>query len=130
MMKKELLIIFIVLFAGMADGTKDKLQFHYGKSIFAELSTEKQSYFNPSVSWKLKYKNVEAKDYRPRFPLATSALVFLTDFWHLIKQLHEVLLFTAIAFAMKIRSKLIWAIPAYAAYKIGFYLMYNWLLVA
>ena len=128
-MKKQILILLsVVLLAGIADGTKDKILFHYGKSIFSKLPADKQTCFNPQISWKLKYKDVEAGDYRPRFPLSKSALVFVTDFWHLLKQIWEILIFGAISLAAWLRPKWYWIIGSYAIYKGGFYLMYDFVL--
>ncbi|MEM8524281.1 MAG: hypothetical protein AAGG68_06545 [Bacteroidota bacterium] len=108
----------------------DKLQFHYGKSIFAQLSAEKQIFFNPQESWKLKYKNVAAKDYRPRFPLSTTLLVSFTDAWHLLKLFWEAALFLALFLAVGMKGKMAWwwIILTYLVYKSSFYVMWEWLL--
>jgi len=47
---KNFLILLCVSFAGASNGTMDKLQFHYGKSVFSKLSEEQQAFFNPQES--------------------------------------------------------------------------------
>jgi len=69
--------------AGWANAVMDKLQFRYDRSLFARFNN--QQFWDPSISWKNKYKDYDAGDERPRFPLATTALVALTDGWHLMQ---------------------------------------------
>lgn len=72
--------VFAVLLMAAASAVMDKLWFHYDKSIWAE--SKRQQFWNPRISWKNKYK---ADGKTPRFPGATTWLVFLTDGWHLAK---------------------------------------------
>lgn len=89
---KKYWIIFaclgLIATGGMLNGTMDKLQFHYNKSVFPK-GQEKllwlgEEYWNPAISWKNKYKDWPS-DPRPAFPGATTWLVSLTDAWHLLK---------------------------------------------
>lgn len=83
------MIVKLILFAlaGVFNAVMDKLQFHYGKSIFPNNDTDKFlgggiQYWKPSISWKNKYKDWDGGDKRPKFLFAKTALVFLTDGWH------------------------------------------------
>ncbi|MEL6718631.1 MAG: hypothetical protein AAFO82_16515 [Bacteroidota bacterium] len=127
---KTFLLLLCVSLSGASNGTMDKLQFHYGKSIFSQLPKEKQIFFNPQESWKLKYKDVAAKDYSPRFPLSTTLLVCFTDAWHLLKLLCESTLFLALLIAVSMKGKIAWwwILVAYVFYKLSFYVMWEWLL--
>lgn len=59
----------------------DSLQFRYEKSIPKLLFKNKDSFWNPSISWKNKhkYKNKIVRN------MMSTSLVFLTDGWHLMK---------------------------------------------
>lgn len=79
----------LMLLAGATNGVMDTLQFHYGQSVFPTDPGEKllggsRQYWDPKVSWENKYKNYP-DDQRPAFPFSKTALVFLTDGWHLFQ---------------------------------------------
>ena len=61
----------------------DALQFHYQQTGFEP----DNRFWNPDISWKNKYKGGDP-DNGPAFFLSTTALVFLTDGWHLFKFLY------------------------------------------
>lgn len=79
------MILKAILFAlaGVFNAFMDKLQFHYPNSIFPKLGNDK--FWNPSVSWKNKYKDWDGGDRRAKFPFSKTTLVFLTDGWHLFQ---------------------------------------------
>jgi hypothetical protein len=91
----QLILIFI---GGVAKGCMDKVQFHFGKSIFKNFN---ENYFNPKVSCNNKYKN-GIKEQGEAFFLSTSVLVFLTDFWHLAQWVFLNSIFLAFALSTKI----------------------------
>jgi hypothetical protein len=68
----------------------DKLQFHYHKSVFANLNNK--LFWDPEISWKNKYKNGNSIE-GERFRFSSTFLVSLTDGWHLFKLLRNVLMF-------------------------------------
>ncbi|RNI30936.1 hypothetical protein EFA69_06495 [Rufibacter immobilis] len=72
------LVLLIVSYSSRA--CKDKISFHYEKSWFSRLNNP--LFWNPAVSWKNKYKDGDSGK-GERFFLSTTALVFLTDGWHL-----------------------------------------------
>jgi hypothetical protein len=126
-----LLPVVLVFGAGLGNGVMDKVQFHFGDSVFAKLSPEQQLFWNPKHSWKNKYVDWDAGDQRPAFFLATTALVALTDAWHLFQSL----MITAFVLAI-----LAYRRPAHRsryvvdflvlklAFSGGFTLMFDWLL--
>ena len=83
--------ILLVAGAGIFEAVMDKLQFHYGKSIFKLY--RKQQYWNPKLSWANKYKQ-DLKT--PKFICSTTCLVFLTDAWHFFKFLRTLVMFVGL----------------------------------
>lgn len=75
--------IILVLISGVAEGIRDKLNFHYDRSVFTKLNP---TFWNPFVSWKNKYKN---KDVAQGETFRGKYLVFTTDAWHLFKFLER-----------------------------------------
>jgi hypothetical protein len=92
------LIISLIVIAIVANSTQDEIRFHwprlFGKWFKPGTITEK--WFNPSKSWENKYIS-QNKVLRYLF---STALVFTTDFWHLLKSI--VLTFTSLAFLLVI----------------------------
>lgn len=80
------------ILAAMCNAVMDVLAFKYKKSIFKNLDPE---YWNPSISWRNKYKN-KRQDDGPAFFLSTTALVFVTDAWHLFQFLSNSLIILAV----------------------------------
>lgn len=76
------------------DAAQDTVSFHYDTSVFAR--AKNRQYFDPAVSWKNKYKDGDpAKG--AKFFGSTTFLVWLTDFWHLIKFVKMNLLWVMLA---------------------------------
>ena len=118
-------IILFTIMIGVLIAIMDKLQFHYGESIFPKDST----FWNPQLSWRNKYKNGNP-DEGPKFFGSTTFLVWLTDGWHLVKTI--MLYFIFVPFAMQFTKGwkvLGMAIFFHLIYAAGFYLMYKWILV-
>ena len=129
-----LFILLLVLLAGLSNGVMDTLQFHYSKSIFRKDSL----FWNPAMSWKNKYKTSGGellKPLTPKFPGSTTFLVWTTDGWHLFQMIMFACLRTALVLLATIRydfSTLIWIgiwFGLYAIQQLGFWIMYNHLLV-
>ena len=81
--------ITAVFLAGSFNGVMDSLQFHYGQNGWHPQGTETflggtEQYWNPAKSWTNKYKDNDVTK-GPAFFAANTALVFLTDAWHLAK---------------------------------------------
>lgn len=79
-MRVIVIVVGLLILAGACNGVMDALQFHYPKTGFSEDSR----FWNPKTSWENKWKGGDPKN-GPAFFLSTSALVFLTDGWHLFK---------------------------------------------
>lgn len=79
------LTLLFLLLAGFANGLMDMLQFKYAQSVFADLN--RLQFWNPTISWKNKYKDYDGGDRRAKFPFAKTVLVFFTDGWHLLKEI-------------------------------------------
>lgn len=90
-----IITIILIIISGIGKSIMDTLQFHYGGSIF----THNQSWWNPKITWKHKYKN---DDYTqgPAFWGSTTYLVFLTDAWHFFQFLFLNSLFISIIIAI------------------------------
>jgi fatty acid desaturase len=73
-------MIEFLIVAAFAKMIMDKLQFHFSSSVFSLLPN--QQFWDPKLSHRNKYKDGK-KENGPRFPLATTVLVFTTDAWHL-----------------------------------------------
>ena len=76
-----LLIISIVLLiiAGIGKAVMDTLQFHFSTSVFKNLVLN--YWWNPSISWRNKYKNKDPEQ-GEAFLGSTTVFCFLTDAWH------------------------------------------------
>ena len=82
-MKTILIVVALLIAAEACNGVMDALQFHYPQTGFEPDSR----FWNPAISWQNKYKGGDP-DNGPAFFLSTTALVFLTDGWHLFKFLY------------------------------------------
>ena len=71
----------LIFLAGASKGFNETLMFHW-KEFHRQFPKAPASWFNPSVSWKNKYKNNDSNA-GPKFPLSTSVLVMFTDQYHL-----------------------------------------------
>jgi len=69
--------------AGAANAVMDTLVHHYDQSIFPKMG-KAVWFWNPKVSWQRKWKDGK-KENGEAFPLSSTALVFLTDGWHLFQ---------------------------------------------
>lgn len=81
-----LVLVFLVI--GGSNAIMDVLQFRFDKSVFSRF---KGSWWNPSISWKNKWKvengellYVNGKPVE-RFFLSSTLFVFVTDAWHFFK---------------------------------------------
>lgn len=71
----------LVFLAGATKGFNETLHFHWKefKRQFPDASAE---WFNPSISWKNKYRNNDPNA-GPKFFMSTSVLIMFTDQYHL-----------------------------------------------
>lgn len=71
----------LVFIAGAAKGFNETLQFHW-KEFRRQFPNANPQWFNPTVSWKNKYKNGDPNA-GPKSFLSTSVLIMFTDQYHL-----------------------------------------------
>lgn len=76
-------IFIIIALISVGFSLWEKLLHHYDKSIFSNLNP---NFWDPSVSWKSKYKDGDPKK-GEKFLFSTTFLSFLTDSYHGIKSL-------------------------------------------
>jgi len=74
--------LFIV--AAISDAATDVISFRFENSIFSKFKNK--NWFDPSESWKNKYKNKNPQD-GPAFFGSTTCFVFLTDAWHFFQMI-------------------------------------------
>jgi ABC-type sugar transport system permease subunit len=103
MIALQVLTLLLVIVSFSCYACMWKMQFHYDRSIFADL--EDQLFWNPKVSWKNKWKRDPAYPKganivlvgEERFPFSSTFLVFWTDGFHRLQFLAHTALILAIA---------------------------------
>lgn len=83
------------------------LQFHFNGSIFRNFKN--QQFWNPGISWENKYKS-NTNVFKPKFLFSTTALVWLTDGFHLFQ--FFALNSTVIAVTIEMCNSNIWSFIA------------------
>jgi len=78
MITQYMIVGILIAIAAISKAIQDKIQFHFDRSIFKNLGV----FWNPSESWKRKYKNNDPIQ-GPAFLGSTTIFVSLTDAWHL-----------------------------------------------
>lgn len=119
-------LIFIIL-AGIFNATMDVVTYRWDKSFFKKRLNKYSQFFNPKKSWTNKYKSGVA-GLGEKFPFSTSALVFLTDWWHLAKCLMILCISLAIIFYSPIIGILDFLIY-YIVFSASFHTFFVWVLV-
>lgn len=86
----------LIFIAAIANSVGDKIQFHWGTSIFAGRGWD--SWANPQVSWRRKWKWSNGKPdlmLGEAFPGSSTVFVSFTDLWHLSKSIQLTSIFLA-----------------------------------
>jgi len=91
--KKDIAPMACFVVSGMFDGTAETLKWHYDKADKFGLN---DSFWNPEVSWKNKYKNGNP-DEGPAFFGSTTFMVGITDGYHLMRTFRNAFAVTAIS---------------------------------
>src|ERR1043166_3455719 len=82
---KDYLVTGSSLFvSGMLDGTTEAISFHYEEGFRPRFKHLNDNFWDPSLSWKNKYKN-GCVEKGPAFPGSTTFLVSTTDAYHLLR---------------------------------------------
>lgn len=100
MYKTIIMLLLFVFLAGAAKGVSDKLQFHYGKSVFSPIQNEQ--WWNPGLSWKNKYRDYDAGDKREAFLGSRTLFVWTTDAWHLAQTVETLAWVAALLLAVRL----------------------------
>jgi len=74
--------LILIFLAGISNACMDVLKVRWVRSIF--YNVKNQQWFNPSLSWKNKWKNGNPRN-GEKFLGSSTVFVFLTDFWHFSK---------------------------------------------
>jgi hypothetical protein len=96
--------LILVILAGMLNGVMDVLTMRYSKSVFKRMPKKWEYFFNPSLSWRNKWKNGDSNQGEKFFGSSTF-LVWTTDAWHLAKSSMLFLFAMAITFYSPLVSK-------------------------
>jgi len=132
-------ILALSILAGLADGTRDTLSFRYSRSIFPQGDGETllgagAQFWNPDISWRNKWKDGDPAQ-GEAFPLSSTALVWITDAWHLLQFIMLTCFQLAIALPVIKLLRLRWwwvliaIIPLKLAFSLGFTAMFSWALI-
>lgn len=79
-----MITIIFILIAAILNASMDVVSTKWVKSFFNKHLKKYEQFFNPQLSWRNKWKNGDPSQ-GERFPLSSTMLVFLTDWWHLAK---------------------------------------------
>lgn len=82
-LKESALSVGFSTLSGVGDGAADALKHHYSQTWLPQSGRGNQ-FWNPAISWQNKYANWPT-DQSAAFPGSKTALVFVTDGWHLFK---------------------------------------------
>lgn len=121
-----LIILVLVCWslAAVCNAVMDVLAFKYKKSIFRNWNPD---FWNPSRSWRNKYKNKEEPN-GPAFFGSTTFLVFTTDAWHLFQFLSNSLIVLSIVLVFNHFANPYWWInlAIFAGLKVVWGSMFEW----
>lgn len=81
----------------VCDAMQDTVAYHYDTSVFR--NAKHRQWFDPSISWRNKWKDGDAGK-GERFFGSSTFLVWLTDFWHFMKAVKIALLWSALGVAL------------------------------
>lgn len=126
--KNDIAPLTCTFVAGAADGLAETLRYHYPQFKAIHPNANDQ-YWNPSLGWKNKYMDYDNDDLRERFLFSSTALVSLTDGFHMTRMVRNTGIKAAIVF--KIGEKITWRSAAKdmvlysVAYGAGFWVTYE-----
>lgn len=117
-----MLSLILIFLAGVCNSIMDVLSFRYEISRFDKLENDK--WFNPSISWKNKWKDGDSKK-GERFLGSSTVFVFLTDAWHFFKTLMLLLIAVSIIFYKPMINSYIDIIIIYGTFTVTFELFWS-----
>lgn len=98
------LVIVLIIIAGISNAIMDTLQFRYSRSIFKNFKNQK--WWNPSLSWRNKWKNGDYKQ-GEKYWGSSRWFVRFTDAWHFFQGLMFSCFFLTVILYNKIFSPII-----------------------
>lgn len=117
MIIQYIIVGILIVTAAISKAIQDKIQFHFDRSIFKNLG----AFWNPSESWKRKYKNNDPTQ-GPAFPGSTTIFVSLTDAWHLFGLVRNFSLVLSIA----VISANYWVLLYYILFIFTFHIFFTY----
>jgi len=122
--RRLLVAVFSVLMlvcATASNAVMDTLSFRFSSSVFAAFPASR-GWLDPQVSWHNKWKDGE-RSHGEAFPLSSTALVPLTDAWHLAKSVTIFCLILAVVAPFTLVFELRW--PWWLGVIFGLQLIYG-----
>lgn len=116
-----IIVPILIAIAGLSKAIQDKLMFHYYQSVFSKWN---ETFWNPSISWRNKYKNYDPKQGQ-RFPLSTTLFVVFTDAWHLFDSIRNNSLMLSICLILCEGLEWWWYLIVFVLFKLVFGFMFN-----
>jgi hypothetical protein len=117
MITQYMIVGILIAIAAISKAIQDKIQFHFDRSIFKNLGV----FWNPSESWKRKYKNNDPIQ-GPAFLGSTTIFVSLTDAWHLFGLVRNFSLVLSIA----VVSANYWVLLYYILFIFTFHMFFTY----
>lgn len=121
-----MLSLLFIFLAGLCNSVMDVLLFRFDSSIFSKFN--KDSWFNPILSWKNKWNNGDSTQ-GEKFIGSSTLFVALTDGWHFFKLLMILLICASVTFYEPIVNKYIDIVLLYLTFTITFELFYSKFLI-
>ena len=101
-----ILCLALIAIASAANAVMDTLSFRFSQSVFAS-ATNARNWLDPQTSWRNKWKNGDPVQ-GEAFLFSSTALVALTDAWHLAKAIAILCILLAILLPFTLVFKLPW----------------------
>jgi hypothetical protein len=109
--------------AGVADGMNETLKFHYSgfKAVFPKAN---DNFFDPSISWKNKYKNGNQAQ-GAKFFGSTTFFVNTTDAYHLLRSVQKTCIISGIILKIGKHQPWYFYLVDFATYSITYSVGFN-----
>lgn len=135
-----MIALVLIMLAGVCKAVSDTLAHHFDKSVFGKTASEpgaswdKYQFWNPAISWSLKWKNGDDRQ-GEAFWGSSTVFAWVTDGWHLFNMFQYLCVFLALpayAFFMEGREWW-WHLVAVGvlrlAFSVAFEVCYRWVFI-
>ena len=116
------LIITLLFVAGICKSIMNITQFHFNNSIFSTFKNQK--WFNPSISWKNKWKNGDPKQ-GEKFLGSSNIFVWVTDAWHFFQRMMQICMILSIVLYLPMFGLIYDFFIFYTVYTLTFEVFYS-----